>query len=311
MRRRPGASNGKATPVTRALLKRWPLPEAHPELGKVGRGSVLAVGGSVRNPGAVMLGAVAALRAGAGRLQIATAKPVAPHVAAAVPEALVIGLPSRRSGELGRGASRILREEIDACQTLLVGPGMKDPAAAADLFHHCVRACTDSTLVVDAAALKVFRDHPSLAQRYGGGVVATPHAGEMADLWGCDKDEILESPLTVAREAARTFGIVIALKGAETYVVAPDGRAFVNRAGNVGLGTSGSGDVLSGVIAGLAARGADALQAAVWGVHLHARAGDALAAKTGTLGFLAREIVAEIPTVLSMTDRQRQGRYGS
>jgi ADP-dependent NAD(P)H-hydrate dehydratase len=298
-RRGPGARL-----ISPALLARWPLPEANPKLGKVGRGSVLAVGGSVQNPGAIMLAAVAALRAGAGRVQIATARHVAGPVATAVPEARVLSLPSTRSGELSRGASRILRREIEACQTLLVGPGMTDPGAAADLLLHCVRRSEDSTLVVDAAALKAFHGHPAIGQSYGGSVVATPHAGEMANLWKCDRDRILSAPLEVARQAASTFGIVIVLKGAKTYIVAPDGTAFVNTAGNVGLGTSGSGDVLSGVIAGLAARGADAVQAAVWGVYAHAMAGDALASSVGALGFLAREIVAEIPRALAKPRRR-------
>jgi len=90
----------------------------------------------------------------------------------------------------------------------------------------------------------------------------------------------------------------VALKGAQTFVVAPDGTAYRNTAGNVGLGTSGSGDTLSGVIAGLSARGASALQAAVWGVYLHAKAGDVLARRIGGLGFLARELLSEIPPLL-------------
>jgi NAD(P)H-hydrate repair Nnr-like enzyme with NAD(P)H-hydrate dehydratase domain len=89
------------------------------------------------------------------------------------------------------------------------------------------------------------------------------------------------------------------LKGRETFVVSPDGSAFVNRAGSVGLATSGSGDVLAGVIAGLIARGAEAASAAAWGVHLHALAGERLSRRVGLLGFLARELPAEIPPLMS------------
>jgi NAD(P)H-hydrate repair Nnr-like enzyme with NAD(P)H-hydrate dehydratase domain len=130
-------------------------------------------------------------------------------------------------------------------------------------------------------------------------VIATPHAGEMARLWDCERRDVLNSPLQVARQAAKEFDVIVTLKGAETFVVAPDGTAFRNAAGNVGLGTSGSGDALSGVIAGLKARGADALQAAVWGVYLHAKAGDVLAARMGSLGFLARELLGEVPILLT------------
>ena len=126
----------------------------------------------------------------------------------------------------------------------------------------------------------------------------TPHASEMARLWNCSLEEVQREPLTLAREAAATFGVVVALKGAETWVVAPDGSSYHNTAGNSGLGTAGSGDVLAGIIAGLAARGADALQSAVWGVYLHATAGDVLAEAVGEVGFLASEIPAQIPRLL-------------
>jgi NAD(P)H-hydrate repair Nnr-like enzyme with NAD(P)H-hydrate dehydratase domain len=100
--------------------------------------------------------------------------------------------------------------------------------------------------------------------------------------------------------AVTKLGAVVALKGRETLIAAPaSGNVYCNRAGNVGLATSGSGDTLSGVITGLAARGSTPFQAAVWGVYLHARAGDALARRMGSLGFLARELLAEIPPLMA------------
>lgn len=244
-----------------------------------------------------MLGALGALRAGAGRLQIATARSAAIHVAVAVPEARVIGLPTTRQGELSPDSHRLLAKEMEAANALLVGPGMCDERAAIELIRrrsHAVRA----TLVLDAAALRLFAKRKPLARGYAGDVIATPHAGEMADLWDCSRDEVLAQPLQIAREAAARLNVVVALKGAHTFVVAPDGSAYRNTAGNVGLGTSGSGDTLSGIIAGLSARGAEPLQAAVWGVYLHAKAGERLARRVGALGYLARELLAEIPGLL-------------
>ena len=121
----------------------------------------------------------------------------------------------------------------------------------------------------------------------------------MAKLWSIERSEVLAQPLQVSRAAAGHTGAVVVLKGACTYVAAPDGTTFRNTRGNIGLGTSGSGDALSGIIAGLAARGADPLQAAVWGVYLHAKAGEVLARKMGLLGFLARELLAEVPALLA------------
>jgi ADP-dependent NAD(P)H-hydrate dehydratase len=286
------------TLISDAMLRRWPLPQVHPKLGKEGRGDVLVIGGSREIPGAAILAAVGALRAGAGRLQIATARSVSGLVAVSVPEARVIALRESRSGELARGCHAVLAEEIESANAILVGPGMCDEKAAVDLLRHCARVRASSSLVVDAAALRVFSQQRPLPGRPLPEIIATPHAGEMAELWNCSRADVLANPLSVARAAAAQLGVVITLKGAQTFVVAPDGTAYHNVAGNVGLGTSGSGDTLSGVIAGLCARGAPALQAAVWGVYLHAKAGDVLARRMGSLGFLARELLTEIPLLL-------------
>jgi NAD(P)H-hydrate repair Nnr-like enzyme with NAD(P)H-hydrate dehydratase domain len=112
-----------------------------------------------------------------------------------------------------------------------------------------------------------------------------------------------------ARRAALEFRCVVALKGRETFIASPDGRAYVNRAGTIGLATSGSGDVLAGLIAGLVARGAEPLRAAAWGVYTHALAGERLSSRYGPLGLLARELPAEIPGVmheLSKSEKERK-----
>lgn len=286
------------TRITDALLRKWPLPRVQPKLGKEGRGDVLTIGGSSQIPGAAILAAVGALRAGAGRLQIATARSISGLVAVSVPEARVIALREARSGELASGCHRVLAKEIADADAILIGPGMCDGRAGVELLRHCARVRGEASLVVDAAALSVFAGQKPLPGKPLPNVIATPHAGEMAELWGCSRADVLRNPLAVAREAAAQLGVVMTLKGAQTFVVAPDGTAYHNVAGNVGLGTSGSGDTLSGVIAGLCARGATALQAAVWGVYLHAKAGDVLARRIGPLGFLARELLTEIPFLL-------------
>jgi ADP-dependent NAD(P)H-hydrate dehydratase len=298
------ARSSKPTFVTPALLRGWPLPEPDGARGKEARGEVLAVGGSVEIPGAVMLAALAALRAGAGKLSIATVRSIAPVVAVAVPEARVMGLAQTRKGELAKSAGRFPRKELEHVETLVIGPGMREPSMAIDFLGRPSMVTARCTLVVDAAALQVFCGRRKPLD-HAGGVIITPHPGEMAKLWGCGVNEALAGPLELAREAAETLHAVVVLKGSRTVVAAPDGTAFENTAGNIGLGTSGSGDVLAGVIAGLAARGADPVQAAVWGVYLHARAGEALARKIGPLGFLAREIPSEIPALLAVLHRHR------
>ncbi len=295
--RRPGSGRQRACErVDARLLRRWPLPEVDQRQGKESRGCILAVGGSREVPGAILLSALGALRAGAGKLQIATVSSVAAHVAVAVPEARVIGLRESRKGEIAAAGLSALRTCAEAADSVLLGPGMADAASGVALARSVVRPGVDAPLVLDAAALHVLDHHQPLS--HGAGVIAVPHPGEMASLWGCDKREVTAHPLELARIAAKTLNVIMVLKGDHTFIATPDGRAFENTAGNAGLGTSGSGDTLSGVIAGLLARGAAPDQAAVWGVYLHARAGDLLAQKIAPLGFLARELLDEVPTLL-------------
>lgn len=293
----------RQTDVTVGLLRSWPLPRPDGEGGKDGRGRILVVGGAPEMPGAVILAANAALRAGAGKLQIAVGRSIARLVAQAVPESLVAGLPETRSGRL-RSSPRLAGLARDAA-AVLVGPGLLEGPEAGRLLAVLVRALSRrAVLVVDAATLLPLRRSPRALASLEGRVILTPHAGELAAMTGENKRVIEEDPARFAGAAARRFGGIVALKGAETFIADRAGHAWRNRAGNVGLAISGSGDTLSGIAAGLAARGASPLQAAVWAVALHARAGDRLARRMGPLGFLPRELLGEIPRL--MADLQRK-----
>ena len=284
--------------ITRGLLRAWPLPQPEEGGDKEERGRVLVVGGSREMAGAVILAGVAALRAGAGKLQIATARGVAPYVAAQVPEARVFALPETRGGAVAASAAAVILERAADARAVLIGPGMADVRTTTALVLKVVPRLGQATLIADPNALDSLAENPKLLRALAGRAVITPHAEEMAVVRGESKEAVAAGPLKSARESSRSLGAVVALKGRETFVVAPSGEAYANRAGNVGLATSGSGDVLAGLIAGLAARGADAFQAAVWGVHLHALAGERLARRTGPLGYLARELPGEIPSLL-------------
>ena len=169
-----------------------------------------------------------------------------------------------------------------------------------------LRLCRDVAVVLDAGAIACLGGGGKLLHALGGRAVVTPNAEELADIYGEAKEKISAGPPEAARRAASDFRAVVVLKGRETYVASPSGEVYVNRAGTVGLATSGSGDVLAGLIAGLVARGADPLRAAAWGVHLHALAGEHLGERMGTIGFLARELLAEIPPLMSELSRGKR-----
>jgi hydroxyethylthiazole kinase-like uncharacterized protein yjeF len=277
-----------------------PLPQPDERGDKDARGAVLAVGGGAQTPGAILLAGVAALRAGAGKLQLATVGSAAAILGVAVPESLVVALPESRSGEIsGSAAVRALAARAGGVDALLLGPGMLSERSAQALVRGLARRIgDDATLVLDAAAILALRADPDVLRPLDGRVVITPHAGEMASLLGVDKHQVERDPAVLAVDAARMFGCVVALKGPESWIAEPDGTLFHYAGGSVGLATSGSGDTLAGIVAGLAARGARAGQAAVWGAYLHGAAGQLLARRIGPIGFLARELLDEVPGLM-------------
>jgi len=307
-------THAKARDIDDNLLRSWPLPVPSEEGDKEVRGHVLILGGSREMPGAVILAATAAMRAGAGKLTIATGRSVAQLVALAIPESRVLGLAENEAGGFTVEAVAALDPLADKINAILVGPGMQDEAATARLVHALLPRLegSNTSVLLDAEAMGAILQPPDAAAaagkeagaavnapfRFNVPVLLTPHAGEMAHLTGIDKDAIQDDPDRHALEAAQRWNAVVALKGARTVIAAPDGDCWQHEGGNVGLATSGSGDVLAGIIAGLAARGADLAQAVSWGVALHARAGVRLAERFGTLGYLARELPEEIPALL-------------
>lgn len=283
---------GSTRKVTGTALKDWPLPDPCDSESKEDRGRVLVVGGSRQIPGAALLAATAALRAGAGKLQIATCEDVAIALAIAMPEAKVIALRSGRRGEIASASDELL-DAAEAADAVLIGPGV-EPSRSSRRLVAAILKSSVGTVVLDAGALDGFSSHGDAAVV----PVITPHLGEMASLTGTTAAAIERRAADVALEFAQSSGAIVVLKGATTHIATPDGGRWIHTRGSVGLGTSGSGDVLAGIITGLAARGAKPEQAAVWGVYLHGRAGAALTRRQGLVGYLAREISAEIPALL-------------
>ena len=277
--------------VTPQLLRGWPLPTLDDAGTKHDRGTVLVVGGAESTPGAVLLAGLAALRVGAGRLQVATVAATAVALGVTLPEAMVVGLPAGEGGSLSADAADQIVDAAAGAATVVLGPGLLGKDDAHDLLVAVLPRLECRWLVLDAIALTALAGHEELLEDKEG-VVLTPNEGELAALL---EGEELTGREGAAAVAAR-YGAVVATKG---WVVTPDGRAWRDEAGGVGLGTSGSGDVLAGVVGGLLARGAEPAQAAVWGQYAHAAAGDRLAAAQGRLGFLARELLDELPAVLT------------
>ncbi|HEX8261473.1 MAG TPA: NAD(P)H-hydrate dehydratase [Allosphingosinicella sp.] len=280
------------------LLRRFPLPR-HPEDGdKEDRGRLLVIAGSRELAGAALLAGTGGLRAGAGKLQIATGASVAPALAVAVPEARVVGCPETDEGCIAAEAIPPLLEWAAGAQAILIGCGLQHGPPLETMLDSLLASGLDKPLVLDAAVLGSLAPRAATLRAWRGGAILLPHAREMARLLECEPEAVEADPLAAARRAAETFGAVALIKGQYSYIVAPHGRAFRFTGGGVGLATSGSGDALAGIVGGLCARGADPLAAALWGVHLHGEAGRKLAKRIGRIGFLARELLDEVPGLM-------------
>ena len=284
---------GKA--LTRAALKSFPLPPVV-DGDKETKGRILIVAGSRQVAGAALLTATAAMRAGAGKLRMAAVESVAVATALAMPEAMVVGLEEAKDGGFTRGAVRDLREQAEHVDVVVAGPGMAETQTCAALAEALLRS--PAAIVLDAALLHSL--NPLDAGKRGSDQppILLPHAGELASLLDCDEDEIDKDPIVCGLRASERYGANVLVKGVISHVVTPDGGVWTYRGGAPGLGVSGSGDTLAGIVGGLLARGADSLTALLWGVLLHGEAGETLAKKVGPIGFLARQIPDEIPALL-------------
>jgi ADP-dependent NAD(P)H-hydrate dehydratase len=289
-------SRPEPTLVTPEVLRAWQLPE--PTGGKNARGSVLVIGGSTETLGAMLLAAEAAMRAGAGKLQVATVESMAAFAAQSLPEALVRGLPETDGGAIAAAAADTVRDLAEAADAVLIGPGMGDKEET-QAFGERLLPRLSGPVALDALGLAAVTADDGCLGHLGGNVVLTPNPTEIAYCLHMEDDEVEDDPAGAAVELSRRAQAVVGLGGARSRIAAPDDRLWQDDSGGAGLGVSGSGDVRAGITAGLLARGADPAQAAVWAAYLHGRTGERLASSVGRLGFLARELPAEVPRALA------------
>ena len=284
------------TIVTPEVLRAWQLPE--PAGDKNTRGSILVIGGSSETLGAVLLAAEAAMRVGAGKLQVATVASVAPFAAAALPEALVRALPETDGGAISADAADAVRDLAEAADAVLIGPGMADKEATQEFGARLLPHLT-GPLALDALGLACVTADDTCLHHLDGRAVLTPNPLELAYALHVDRDEIDEDPAGATADLSGRARAVVGLGGVSSWIATPDARLWRDDSGAAGLGVSGSGDVRAGITGGLLARGADPAQAAVWAAFVHGRCGERLSSSVGRLGFLARELPPEIPRALA------------
>lgn len=273
------------------------VPARRPDAHKGDFGRALIVGGSVGLAGAPILAAAAALRSGAGLVELAVPWSVYIPAATRLPDALVTPLEETPDGKAcpqDADAARLARRADAAA----IGPGLSTGDGPARTLAAFALAFSDAAIpaVYDADALNIFASNPQGLPRAGKRAILTPHPGEMARLTGLSREDVQADRRGVAAAFARQHGVIVVLKGAGT-VVTDGGRLFVNTTGSHGLARGGSGDVLAGMLAALLAQKMDPFDAAVLAVNAHGRAGDAAQKAQGAMGMTVEDVIQALPAV--------------
>lgn len=270
------------------------LPVRVPDSNKGTYGKVLCIAGSVNMAGAAYLCAYAAYRAGAGLVRVLTPEENRIIIQSLLPEAVLTTFDRALEAETER--RKILNQALAWADVTAIGPGLGNEPWAAEFTEQALRFY-EKPLVVDADGLNHLAGEPGcfLIRKHHGPLILTPHVGEFSRLSGLPISEIKKQVPALAARYGKENGCICVLKDAPTAVGDSTGQCFVNTTGNHGMSTGGSGDVLTGIVAGLLAQKTEPLKAALLGVWLHGRAGDLAAEREGTYGLMARHLIEYLP----------------
>ncbi|MFZ5633197.1 MAG: NAD(P)H-hydrate dehydratase [Bacillota bacterium] len=285
----------KCNLIDRNLVRGW-LPFRPNSSHKGDYGRVLVISGSRGMAGAACLTAGAAARAGAGLVTLAVPEGIYGPVASKLTEVMVAPVPQTGEGTLSREALPVIGGMLERADVLAMGPGLSTNPETVEAVRKIV-SLSRIPIVLDADGLNAFIGHTELFKKVKNPLVLTPHPGEMARLAGLSIEEVQLGRLDTARSWSSTWKAVLVLKGARSIIALPDGTTYINTTGNPGMATGGSGDVLTGIIAGLLAQGMEAARSAAAGVYLHGLAGDTAVKDTGMMGLLAGDILQALPAV--------------
>jgi ADP-dependent NAD(P)H-hydrate dehydratase / NAD(P)H-hydrate epimerase len=265
------------------------------ESNKGSYGHVLVIGGSLGKAGAAAMAGMAALRVGAGLSTVATPKSVVATVAGFHPELMTEPLSETSCGSIAISTADGIGELAKGKSVLAIGPGISRDPQTAELVRKLV-ATLEAPMVIDADGLNAFEGRTDELNGKGRTLVITPHPGEMARLAGCTVADVQKDRLGTARKFAREHDLIVVLKGHRTLVAQADGEVWVNTTGNPGLATGGTGDILTGVVAGMIAQYPKNVFAAVLAaVHLHGLAGDVMRERVGEHSLVATDLLQGLP----------------
>lgn len=273
------------------------IPERQSESNKGDYGRVFIISGSVGMTGAGCLAAGAALRTGAGLVYIGVPSILTSIYDAALIESITIPLEDNNTGYLTKNCMSQINEKIERSSVVAVGPGLSGKDDIMEIVKNIIDN-SDKPVIMDADALNALSKDVSALKNLKTEAVVTPHPGEMSRLAGISIEDVQNNRMKVAAEFAQKWKVITVLKGSRTIIALPDGTMYINTTGNSGMATAGSGDVLTGIIAGLIGQGVKPSDAAVAGVYIHGLAGDYAAEIKGEHGVIAGDLIEELPKVI-------------
>ncbi|MCL5409048.1 MAG: NAD(P)H-hydrate dehydratase [Candidatus Omnitrophica bacterium] len=265
-------------------------------------GHLFIVGGSPGLTGAVCLSAESALRAGCGLVTIGIPESLSNIIEIKTTEPMSRNLPETKKHTIGLKAVNICKEFMENnADGLLIGPGMSTETDTKKFFKKFYPQIT-KPIIADADALKILSENLSLLKNHENNIIITPHPGEMSSLTGLKISEIQKNREITAKEFAKKFSVIVVLKGYKTIVT--DGeKIYINQTGNPGMATAGSGDVISGIIAGFIVQGFSAWDSACMGTYIHGLAGDMAENKYGEYSLIASDIIEFIHSAIKYLQR--------
>jgi len=276
------------------------LPERPLHANKGSFGRVLVAASSINYIGAASLACNGAMRVGAGLVTLATASSLQPILASKLTEITYLPLPESQSGIISAKAAELVLRQAGNYNVLLLGCGLGQSRSVTDFIRYVLFQPEPkfTSVVIDADGLNTLAKIPEWWQELNNDAILTPHPGEMARLCGVSTEEVQSDRLGIARKMAQEWNKTVVLKGAYTTVAAPNGRCCLSPVVNPGLASAGTGDVLSGAIAGLAAQGLPLFDAAALGVYLHGKAGEMVRSDMGDAGMIATDLLPALPRAI-------------
>lgn len=275
------------------------FPRRKPDSNKVDFGHVLVIAGSAGCTGAAYLTSQAALLSGSGLVTLAVGRGIYGILASKLTEVMVRPFFETRDYSLSLMAEKELISFGEKCNVAAIGPGISQNKETQELARNLV-ARLDKPVILDADGINAFAGYANDLKKAKAGLVLTPHVGEMARLLGKDVEEIKNNRKDIAISFANEYNTVLVLKGHNTIVANPKGEFYINETGNPGMATGGTGDILTGMIAGFVAQGVDLFTASILGVYFHGLAGDAAIKRKGMLSLIATDLLQELPETLKV-----------